>query len=255
MGGSTIKSYHPGKDIDGNFQTRIKIYGKSGEECPICHSTYRFIKVGGRGTTFCPKCQIKYGTPKNVAVTGKIASGKSTLLNLFKENGFDVISSDAIVADLYQRSDVTKNIEKLLGLSFESEKVDKSILRKHLLDNPKDKKKIEKYVHGLVKEEILRFLSHSKSKIRVVEVPLLFESKLDSLFDTIIITDICEEIQLQNLVGRDGDKSQDLKMINSTNQIDANKNKATYLIENNSSKNEFIKKCQLVINKLTFRLD
>ena len=28
MGGSTIKSYHPGKDIDGNFQTRIKIYGK-----------------------------------------------------------------------------------------------------------------------------------------------------------------------------------------------------------------------------------
>ena len=30
MGGSTIKSYHPGKDIDGNFQTRIKIYGKEG---------------------------------------------------------------------------------------------------------------------------------------------------------------------------------------------------------------------------------
>ena len=31
MGGSTIKSYHPGKDIDGNFQTRIKIYGRSGD--------------------------------------------------------------------------------------------------------------------------------------------------------------------------------------------------------------------------------
>ncbi|MCR4911202.1 MAG: bifunctional DNA-formamidopyrimidine glycosylase/DNA-(apurinic or apyrimidinic site) lyase [Bacilli bacterium] len=255
LGGSTIKSYHPGKDIDGNFQTRIKIYGKSGEECPECHSTYRFIKVGGRGTTFCPKCQQKHGIPLNVAITGKIASGKSTILEAFKNKGFDVLSCDEVVKNLYLNKDVSEHIEKLLGISFNDAKVDKDILRKHLIENPKDKKKLEKYVHGLVREEVEKFLLTSNSKIRVVEVPLLFESKFDMMFDTIIVTDIKEEKQLSLLKNRDGFKSDDLRVINSNNQIDQNKNKATYLISNNSSKEEFNKKCEDVISKLISHLD
>lgn len=255
MGGSTIKSYHPGKDIDGNFQTRIKIYGKGGESCPICGSTFRFIKVGGRGTTFCPKCQTMHGNPMNIALTGKIASGKSTLLEMFKEAGYDVLSSDEVVKNLYLNEEVTHNIESLLKISFGSIVVNKDILRKHLLDNPKDKKKLEKYVHALVKKEIESFLAKSKSKIRVVEVPLLFESKLDVLFDTIIITDIDEKKQKKLLETRDGFKSNDLKEINSTNKIDENKNKASYLISNDSTKEEFVNKCEKLINKLTSLLN
>ena len=256
MGGSTIKSYHPGKDIDGNFQTRIKIYGKAGEECPECHSTYRFIKVGGRGTTFCPKCQQKHGVPLNVAITGKIASGKSTILEAFKKHGFDVLSCDEVVKELYKREDVSQYIEKLLGISFNgAPTVDKAILRKHLIDNPKDKKQLEKYVHGLVRKEVEDFLLNSNSIIRVVEVPLLFESKFDMMFDTIIITDIDENKQMELLKQRDGYKSDDLRIINSNNQIDQNKNKATYLVSNNSSKEEFVKKCDEIISTLINRLD
>ena len=255
MGGSTIKSYHPGKDIDGSFQTRIKIYGKGGETCPICGSTFRFIKVGGRGTTFCPKCQLMYGSPMNIALTGKIASGKSTLLEMFNKAGFDTLSSDEVVKVLYQKEEVVRNIESLLKISFGLNTVDKDILRKHLIDNPKDKKKLEKYVHALVKDEIESFLAKSKSKIRVVEVPLLFESKLDVLFDTIIITDIDSKKQQKLLENRDGIKSLDLKEINSTNKIDENKNKAAYLISNNSTKEEFVNKCEKLINKLTSLLD
>ena len=53
-GGSTIKSYHPGKDINGEFQTRLLAYGRNGQKCVSCHAFMRFIKVNGRGTTFCP---------------------------------------------------------------------------------------------------------------------------------------------------------------------------------------------------------
>ena len=255
LGGSTIKSYHPGKDIDGNFQTRIKIYGKSGETCPICGSTYRFIKVGGRGTTFCPKCQLKRGKPLNVAVTGKIASGKSTVTEVFKNQGFDVLSSDQIVSDLYQKEEVANKIEKLLKIKFPGLIVDKNVLRNHLLLNPKDKKKLEKYVHSLVLKEIKNFLSTSKSEIRLVEVPLLFESKMDVLFDTIIVVDIDEEIQRQRIEARDREKALYLLEINKTNRIDENKNKATYLISNNSNKQTFIKEIKNIINKLEYRLN
>ena len=239
MGGSTIKSYHPGKDIDGNFQTRIKIYGKQGEICPTCSHTFRFIKVGGRGTTFCPICQRKRGTPINVGLTGKIASGKSSALKEFASLGADTSSSDEIVSKLYSSSEVTNKIEKGLQIKFPNNTVDKDILRNHLLINPKDKKKLEKIVHPLVEKEIVSFLTNSKADIRVVEVPLLFESKMDHYFENIVAIDIDEKKQLERLMARDKQKAIYLQEINKTNKIDENKNKATYLINNSSDLSSF----------------
>ena len=249
-GGSTIKSYHPGKDIDGNFQTRLLVYGKAGETCAYCHThNYRFIKVGGRGTTFCPNCQKKIGAPINVAITGKIASGKSTALNLFKEKKIPTISSDEIVASLYQKEEIANKIEKTFNLKFPSKVVDKSILRDYLLIHPTDKKKLERLIHPLVKKEIEIFLA-KKDPIKVVEVPLLFEAKLDPLFDDIIVIDIDESKQNELITSRDKQKAMLLKEINKTNKIDENKNKATYLISNNSSKDDFINKINEVISEI-----
>lgn len=241
MGGSTIKSYHPGKDIDGNFQTRIKIYGRSGEVCPTCGHEYRFIKVGGRGTTFCPVCQMKKGAPINIGLTGKISSGKSTALDLYKELGAATLSSDEIVKELYEKEEVATLIEKTLKIKFVSNKVDKGVLRNHLILNPKDKRKLEKIVHPLVEKEIMNFLYKENNPIRVVEVPLLFESKIDHYFDTIVVIDIDKKIQEERLYKRDKKSALYLEEINKTNKIDENKNKATYLIMNNNDLASFKK--------------
>lgn len=235
MGGSTIKSYHPGKDIDGNFQTRIKIYGKQGETCPTCGHTFRFIKVGGRGTTFCPVCQRKVDNKINIGLTGKIASGKSTVLKMYKELGAATISSDEIVKSLYQKEEIARLIEKTLKIKFSTELVNSNELRNHLLINPKDKKKLEKIIHPLVEKEIINFLSTCSNPIRVVEVPLLFEAKLDHYFDTIVVIDIDEKVQLERIKNRDKEKALYLLEINKSNKIDENKNKATYLINNSST--------------------
>ena len=249
MGGSTIKSYHPGKDIDGNFQTRIKIYGKSGETCPTCGHTFRFIKVGGRGTTFCPVCQRKKGENVNIGLTGKIASGKSKALELYKKHGAATISSDDIVSELYKKVEVKNLIEKTLSIKFSTPLVNKDELRNHILLNPKDKKKLEKIIHPLVEKEIFNFLDNKNNPIRVVEVPLLFESKLDHYFDTIVVIDIDEKTQLERLENRDKVKAQYLYEINKTNKIDENKNKATYLISNNGDLKTFENQIVKTINE------
>lgn len=250
MGGSTIKSYHPGKDIDGNFQTRIKIYGKSGETCPNCGHTFRFIKVGGRGTTFCPTCQRKVGAPINVAITGKIASGKSFATSTFKELGAVTLSSDEIISKLYEDEKVASLIEKSLGLKFSTSTVNKKELRDNLLLNPNNKKKLERIVHPLVEKEIVKFLKKEKSQIRVVEIPLLFEAKLDHYFDTIIVIDVNEKMQKEHIEKRDPSKAMYLLEINKTNIIDENKLKATYIIENNSKESDYKKKLVKVFNEL-----
>ena len=250
-GGSTIKSYHPGKDIDGNFQTRLKVYGKAGELCPVCKSReFRFIKVGGRGTTFCPVCQRKVGAPINVAITGKIASGKSTASEAFLNKGIPVISSDKIVEELYKTSEVTNKIEKLFGLKFKEGKVNKDELRNYLLTHPKDKRKLERLVHPLVEKEIRNFLSNEKTPIRVVEVPLLFESNLDRYFDDIIVIDVSKEKQDELISSRDKAKALYLKEINKTNKIDENILKATYVIKNDGTKAAFINKINKIITEL-----
>ena len=254
MGGSTIKSYHPGKDIDGNFQNELKIYGKAGETCPDCGHTFRFITTNGRGTTFCPVCQTKLGTPINVALTGKIASGKSSVLNTFKDNGCYTISTDEIVKELYQQKDMAKQIEKLFNLSFIDNKVDKDVLRQHLIDNPKDKKKLERYIHPLVIKETERLLQSNKDSIRVVEVPLLFESKMDRMFDTIIVVDSKDNNRLKHQKSRDGGNAPALEKINSSSIIDERIQEAEFIINNNGSLENLNIETQKIINKLKSRL-
>ena len=58
-GGSTIRSYHSGNNVDGKFQNELNVYGKKGEKCPKCMSIIEKTVVGGRGTHYCPSCQKK----------------------------------------------------------------------------------------------------------------------------------------------------------------------------------------------------
>lgn len=59
LGGTTIKSFTSSEGVHGLFQNELLVHGKLGDKCPNCNSVIEKIKVGGRGTYYCPKCQIK----------------------------------------------------------------------------------------------------------------------------------------------------------------------------------------------------
>ena len=247
-GGSTIRSYHPGKGIDGNFQTALLAYGKKDEPCPRCGHLFRFMKVGGRGTTFCPHCQIRKGKPHKVAIFGKSGSGKSEILRIIQEMGYPVISADSVVTNLYKRSDVIDRINKTFGLSFKGE-VDKNILRHYLIENPKDVKKINALIHPIVRKEIDKFMDEQDSDLVFAEVPLLFEAKMEADFDMLIAIDIDEKTQLERLNKRDNKTSLDIKKINSYSKFDENKKKADVVINNNADLKSLRKQIKDLMNK------
>lgn len=56
-GGSTIHTYKNAEGKSGAYQEQLQVYGKKGEPCPRCQTPIEKIKVGGRGTHFCPNCQ------------------------------------------------------------------------------------------------------------------------------------------------------------------------------------------------------
>ena len=56
-GGTTIRSYESSEGVHGNFQNNLLVHNKENENCKICNSKIIKIKVNGRGTYYCPKCQ------------------------------------------------------------------------------------------------------------------------------------------------------------------------------------------------------
>ena len=131
--------------------------------------------------------------------------------------------------------------------------LDRDTLRAHLSKNPKDIKKINKIVHPLVKEEIIKFFKNNNKGIVAVEVPLLFESKMENLFDVIIGVESNKQQSL--LQSRDGEKSKQLEEINKSSTYDINKNKADYIIINDADLKSLSNKTKEIINKLKYRLD
>lgn len=56
-GGTTIRTYESSEGVHGRFQQELLVHSKENEYCPNCNETIIKIRVGGRGTYYCPKCQ------------------------------------------------------------------------------------------------------------------------------------------------------------------------------------------------------
>ena len=204
LGGSTIHSFHPSEGVDGKFQETLLCYGKSGTPCPNCNTTLHKDFIGGRGTTFCPNCQIDKSLEKGIAITGPIGSGKSTVLNYFKEKGFITYSCDEMVHKLYEKPEISRKISQILNAPFDiNNKKTTKLARKIMIDNPEIKKKIESYIYPILEKEMVLIIKNNEKP--VFEVPTLFKAHLEYLFKTIVVIEISKEQQIKNLENRNDD--------------------------------------------------
>ena len=58
--GTTVHTFLDADGKVGEFQKLLQVYGRAGKECNTCGTKLEKIKVNGRGTTFCPHCQVEY---------------------------------------------------------------------------------------------------------------------------------------------------------------------------------------------------
>lgn len=250
LGGSTIKSYHAAQGVDGKFQNELLVYGKVDKPCPTCGNKLKKIKLGGRGTTYCPKCQRYKKIPKVIGITGVIASGKSTVLAYLKSKGILGVSSDEIVHQLYSNGNIINLLQTNLKADIITDnKLDRQKLKKIITNDSKKKTRLEKIIHPMVEEKLLDFIKKSNDEYVAIEVPLLFEANLEYLCDYIIGINADEKLQIANLQKRG---CKDIKSALKLNK-DAfmqYASKCDYLIKIDGNLDNLYKQVDLILKKI-----
>ena len=175
-----------------------------------------------------------------VAIVGNIASGKSTVEEILKEQGYPVYDTDKIAHEILANSGEIKNI---FGT------VDRKVIAGVVFSEPEKLKVLESIIHPQVKEQILKIFENH-SDIIFVSVPQLFEAGFENLFDKIIYVSANKEIRKERLIKRNSISPQEAQLrINAQSEV-GKKEKCDFIIENNSSKVELVQKVSNVLSVL-----
>lgn len=176
----------------------------------------------------------------NYILTGSIASGKSSVLKIIAEEGYNTISADDVVKELYKDEEFLKSFKKEIGEKFFTidKKLDKDKLREALFKDISLKNRVEAFVHPLVYEKIKEMLLDG---FNFIEVPMFFEAReyfLDSKIEIkgIIFVNIDKKIQVSRLMHRNKISEKETIAMIDTRITSEEKIKASnYIINNNAS--------------------
>ena len=162
-----------------------------------------------------------------IGITGAIASGKSQILLYIKKKGYKVISLDEISHKLFDEEEVNKKIIEKLGISdITEEKVSRARVRE-IVFNDKDKlNTLNNILHPLILEAMSDKIKDAREKCEnlFIEVPLLYELDMASMFDKVIFIYVKRDIQIERLMERENIGLDEAELM-IKNQIDVEEKK------------------------------
>ncbi len=187
-----------------------------------------------------------------IALCGNIASGKSEVQRFLERQGFKVLDTDKVSHELltvknnklyehFKDFDVFENGE------FSREKFGRLVFADENL-----RKDLEKILHPRIAEKIKEFFNDNFSeKLTFVAIPLLYEAKMEYLFDKTIFVYADDNIRLERLIKRNHyDIEYAKKRLSSQIPQEEKIKSADYVLYNNGTKEELQKKVQEILKTL-----
>jgi len=171
-----------------------------------------------------------------IALTGGIATGKSTVASLLALNGMRVIDADTISHEILDAS--VDWVEQTFGQEYiDGTRVDRAKLGSYIFSHPEAKKILESFLHPKIKAEIEK-RSEKQDSFKfpyLIDIPLFFENTNYNIKESVVVyTPV--DIQLERFMKRNGySKEESLKRIASQMPIDEKKDKATWIIDNSKN--------------------
>ena len=141
-----------------------------------------------------------------IGLTGGIASGKSTVCDLFLQLSVEIIDADKISHAITKKDGLAFQeildhfSNKILGLDGE---LDRQKLRSLIFNDADEKRTLEKIIHPKVLNEINKNISDSTASYLIIAVPLMIETGMNKLMDRVLLIDCSIETQVRRLIERD----------------------------------------------------
>lgn len=146
-----------------------------------------------------------------IAITGGIGSGKTTVSEIIEGEGFPVFSCDKIYRDLFEKENFIKKIaNEYDGVVRSDGSVDRRKLSNIVFNDEIALKKLNEITHPAIMDEALFLMNNEK--ISFCEVPLLFESGFETLFDEVIIVLRNESERIKFVSKRDKISQEEVKL-------------------------------------------
>jgi len=143
-----------------------------------------------------------------IGLTGGIASGKSTVADLFAELGIPVIDTDIVARQVVAPGQPgLKALIDTFGTDLLSEDghLDRRRLRNLIFDNPDQRLILEGIMHPLIRARTIELINQADGPYQVLVVPLLIETGFRTLVDRVLVVDCPEEQQRARLLTRDNE--------------------------------------------------
>jgi len=156
--------------------------------------------------------------PPRIGLTGGIASGKSTVADMFAELGATIIDTDVIAREVVAPGqpaldEIAATFGKMLidGDGY----LDRGALRKLVFADDEARKRLEAIVHPRIQDETgrqsnqaeaaNRLANQTKGRYQIIVVPLLVNSSLKDILDRVLVVDCDEKTQIRRLTARDAE--------------------------------------------------
>jgi dephospho-CoA kinase len=150
--------------------------------------------------------------PLRIGLTGGIASGKSTIADLFAAHGVAVIDTDVMARQLVEPGKpALDEIRSAFGSRvFDSDgRLDRRSMRELVFSDASRRAQLESILHPRIRAETAAQSAAAGGPYQIIVVPLLVESPIRQFMDRILVVDCDEDTQLRRLLARDAeDESQ-----------------------------------------------
>lgn len=179
---------------------------------------------------------------KTIGLTGSVATGKSTVSNMIQQAGIPLVDADIAARKVVEPG--TEGLKEIVAYFGEEilladGTLDRTKLGEIIFKDKEKREKLNEITHPRVKDYMLeareRFFRAGEELV-FFDIPLLFESHLESLVDQIVVVWTTPETELKRLMERNNLTKEDaLRRIESQMGIDEKARKADFVIDNNES--------------------